>query len=60
MGLLQLTTLSKMEPTPSPLPIILLRVKNDQNDNVSLLQKAMLSRRGQYVASEAGYVPIKK
>ena len=34
--------------------------KGDENENVNLLKKAMLSRRGQYVASEAGYVPVGK
>lgn len=34
--------------------------KGDENENVALLKKAMLSRRGQYVASEAGYVPVGK
>lgn len=33
--------------------------KGDENENVAMLKKAMLSRRGQYVASEAGYVPVK-
>lgn len=32
--------------------------KGDENENVALLKRAMLSRRGQYVASEAGYVPV--
>jgi len=32
--------------------------KGDENENVKFLKKAMLSRRGQYVASEAGYVPV--
>lgn len=32
--------------------------KGDENENVALLKKAMLSRRGQFVASEAGYVPV--
>lgn len=32
--------------------------KGDENPNVALLKKAMLSHRGQYVASEAGYVPV--
>lgn len=31
--------------------------KGDANPNTELLKTAMLSRRGQYVASEAGYVP---
>ena len=34
--------------------------KGDENENVALLKRAMLSRRGQYVASEAGYVPVGK
>lgn len=34
--------------------------KGDNNSNVALLRKAMLSRRGQFVASEAGYVPVGK
>lgn len=34
--------------------------KGDENENVALLRRAMLSRRGQYVASEAGYVPVGK
>lgn len=34
--------------------------KSDENENVAFLKKAMLSRRGQYVASEAGYVPVGK
>ena len=33
--------------------------KNDQNENIANLKKAMLSQRGQRVASEAGYVPVK-
>lgn len=33
--------------------------KNETNENVSRLKKAMLSKRGQKVASEAGYVPVK-
>lgn len=34
--------------------------KNDNSENVTLLKKAMLSRRGQYISSEAGYVPVGK
>lgn len=34
--------------------------KGDESENTALLKKAMLSRRGQYVASEAGYVPVGK
>lgn len=30
--------------------------KGEQNENVALLKKAILSRRGQFVTSEAGYV----
>lgn len=33
--------------------------KGDVNENVALLKKAMLSQRGQLIASEAGYVPTK-
>ncbi|MDO4747440.1 MAG: substrate-binding domain-containing protein [Candidatus Saccharibacteria bacterium] len=33
--------------------------KGDENQNVALLKEAMLSPRGQKVASEAGYVPAK-
>lgn len=33
--------------------------KNETNENVLNLKKAMLSKRGQKVASEAGYVPTK-
>lgn len=33
--------------------------KGDTNENVALLKKAMLSQRGQLIASEAGYVPVK-
>ena len=33
--------------------------KDDPNENVANLKKAMLSQRGQRVASEAGYVPVK-
>lgn len=32
--------------------------KGESNDNVLKLKKAMLSKRGQKIASEAGYVPI--
>jgi len=32
--------------------------KGDENEDVAFLKKAMLSRRGQYIASEAGYVPV--
>ena len=34
--------------------------KGETNENVALLKQAMLSERGQKVASEAGYVPAKK
>ncbi len=34
--------------------------KGEENENIELLKKAMLSRRGQYIASEAGYVPVGK
>ncbi|MBR3232957.1 substrate-binding domain-containing protein [Candidatus Saccharibacteria bacterium] len=33
--------------------------KNDPNENIAKLKKAMLSQRGQRIASEAGYVPVK-
>lgn len=33
--------------------------REDKNENVAPLKKAMLSRRGQFVASEAGYVPVR-
>ena len=33
--------------------------KGETNKNVNKLKNAMLSKRGQMVASEAGYVPIK-
>ena len=33
--------------------------KNETNENVLKLKKSMLSKRGQLVASEAGYVPVK-
>ena len=33
--------------------------KDETNKNVLKLKEAMLSKRGQKIASEAGYVPIK-